>query len=152
MKRLLTAVVAAGAAALVPPVAAATQSHSPRAELTHFVCRKDKVAAQRELAITAVMRPLTGTQHMAIKFSLLRRTPSSHSFSQLTSGDLGRWISPPDPTLGQRPGDVWSLDKAVSDLPGPAAYRLRVEFRWTGAHRRVLGRATRHTAVCRESQ
>jgi hypothetical protein len=98
------------------------------------------------------MRPLSGTQHMAIKFSLLRRPAGGSSFAQVYGGDLDQWISPPNATLGQRPDDVWELDKVVSGLAAPAAYRLRVEFRWRGAGGRVLGRATRFTPVCREAQ
>ncbi len=121
----------------------------PRAELTHFVCRHAQNPKHREIAVTAVMRPLPGTEQMEIKFSLLRQPAGSPSFAQVHSGDLDKWIRPQNPTLGQRPADVWKLQKVVTDLAGTAAYRLRATFRWTGGQHRVLGRAVRITTVCR---
>jgi hypothetical protein len=44
---------------------------------------------------------------------------------------------------------VWKLAKTVSDLAGPAVYRLKIEFRWTDAHQHVLLRTHRDTPVCR---
>ena len=86
---------------------------------------------------------------VAIEFSLFREAAGSSSFHHLHVGGLDQWISPKDPTLGQRNGDVWKLDKVVSDLAGPAVYRLKATFRWTDAHHRVLLHTSRETPVCR---
>ena len=101
------------------------------------------------MAVTAVMRPVAGTQHMAIRFTLLRETVDSPSFKPIKAGDLGHWLSPSDSTLGQRADDVWMVRKLIKDLGGPAVYRLRVEFRWTDAHNRVLAHALHNTSICR---
>lgn len=122
---------------------------APRAQLTHFVCRLAQNPQRREIAVTAVMRPLAGTQAMEIRFSLLRQAAGSPSFTQVHSGDLDQWIHPQNPTLGQRPGDVWNLEKVVRDLSGTAVYRLKATFRWTGSDDRVLGTAIRLTTICR---
>ena len=37
-------------------------------------------------------------------------------------GDLGKWIYPPDKTLGQRPGDVWKVNHPVAQLSTAPAY------------------------------
>jgi hypothetical protein len=122
---------------------------TPRAELTHFVCRQAQNPRHREMAVTAVMRPLSGTQAMEMKFSLLRQAAGARSFTQVHSGDLDKWIHPSDPTLGQRPADVWQVKKTVSDLAGTAVYRLKVTFRWIGSRHRRLDQAVRLTTICR---
>ncbi len=86
---------------------------------------------------------------MAIKFTLLREPAGNRSFKPVKAGDLGRWLSPSDPTLGQRSNDVWTIHKPIKDMAGPAVYRLRVEFHWTNAQHRVLAHALRSTPICR---
>jgi hypothetical protein len=130
------------------PAAIAVARH-PHAELTRYACRLAQNPQHREIALTAVMRHIGGTAHMAIEFSLFREAAGSSSFHHLHVGGLDQWISPRDPTLGQRNGDVWKLDKVVSDLAGPAVYRLKATFRWTDAHHRVLLHTSRETPVCR---
>ena len=71
---------------------------------------------------------------------------------EVSGGDLGVWRSPPNPTLGQLPGDVWRLQKSVYNLDVPFTYQFRVSFRWTGLHGKVLGTATRYTRTCRQRE
>jgi hypothetical protein len=85
---------------------------------------------------------------MAMRFQLLEKSASQHSWTQVSGGDLGRWITPENPTLGQRPGDRWIVKKQVVSLAAPATYRFRVGFRWTGAHARGLGTTTRLSRTC----
>jgi hypothetical protein len=100
------------------------------------------------MSIDAVMRPLTGTMKMAIRFELLSKT-KAHRPSVVVSGrDLGNWLSPSNPTLGQRPADKWTVSHPVVGLAAPATYRMRVTFRWTGAHGRLLGTVVRMTPKC----
>ncbi|HUZ28195.1 MAG TPA: hypothetical protein VMU90_03085 [Solirubrobacteraceae bacterium] len=147
MKRILIAATLVLAGGWTP--AAQATSQPPRAELTHDVCRQAQNPSRREISVTAVMRPLPGTEHMAIKFSLSRQAAGARAFSPVRGGNLDKWVTPKDSTLGQRAADIWRLGKVVSDLAGPAVYRLKVTFRWTDAHHRVLGRAVRNTPVCR---
>jgi hypothetical protein len=67
-------------------------------------------------------------------------------------GDLGVWRTPANPTLGRLPGDVWRLQKPVYNLDVPFTYQFRVSFRWTGAHGKVLGTATRYSRTCRQRE
>jgi hypothetical protein len=85
---------------------------------------------------------------MELRFRLFEKPRGARSYSDVTGGDLGKWISPQDPTLGQRPADVWILRKQVVNLTGPAVYRFRVGFRWIGVHGRVLGRQFRWARPC----
>jgi len=121
----------------------------PRDTLAHFLCRQAQNPRHRDMSVTAVMRPVSGTQHMAIEFVLQRQPAGVAAFRPVHGTGLDTWITPRDPTLGQRPADVWKLDKVVKDLVGPAVYRLRVEFRWTGQSHHVLSRAARTSAICR---
>jgi hypothetical protein len=96
------------------------------------------------------MRPIPGTERLAVRFQLLRRQDGAASL--VRGGDLGTWISPADATLGRRAADVWQLTKSVADLAAPADYRFRVSFRWLGRHGRILGRAMRLTAECHQPE
>jgi hypothetical protein len=153
MKRLSARVgalvVGALLAATVIPAAAAA---SPRASLHAFACTRALDPPGRSVAVTAVMRPLAGTRHLALKFALLSRRSGSGVQKVVRAGDLGVWITPTNPTLGQLPGDVWNLQKSVVELAAPATYRFRVTFRWTGAHGQLLGTAVRFSQACRQRE
>ena len=157
MKRLAAgaATLAVGALLAAGTASAGTQSGAqssalPRAQLTGFACHRALDPAERSVSVTAVMRPLTGTEHMALKFNLLSTSPLTGATTAVHSGDLGTWKTPKDPTLGQLPGDVWNLQKPVYQLAAPASYRFRVLFRWTGQGGHVIGTAVRFSSRCRQ--
>ena len=136
-------------AAAVP--ATALTKVAPRAALTGFVCQRALDPPARSVSVKAVMRPVIGTRSLALKFDLLQKQAGATRI--LTgAGDLGVWLSPRDPTLGRRPGDIWELTKSVSNLDAPAGYRFRVTFRWLGAHGRVLATVTRQSARCTQRE
>jgi hypothetical protein len=72
------------------------------------------------------------------------------AFAPVRGGDLGKWISPSNPTLGQRPADQWILRKQVVNLAGPAVYRFHVGFRWIDAQGHSLGREYHWAPPCQE--
>ena len=86
-----------------------------------------------------------------MRFELLQRSPGV-PVQQVSGGDLGVWRMPPNPTLGQLPGDVWRLQKSVYNLAVPFSYQFRVSFRWTGQNGKVLGTATRYSRTCRQRE
>jgi hypothetical protein len=153
MKRLSAGVGALVVGALLAvTVIPAASAASPRASLHAFACTRALDPPGRSVAVTAVMRPLAGTRHLALKFDLLSRRSGSGVQKVVRAGDLGVWITPTNPTLGQLPGDVWNLQKSVVELAAPATYRFRVSFRWTGAHGHVLGTAVRYSQACRQRE
>src|SRR5690349_2397116 len=77
----------------------------PRSQLNKFMCLTALDPPSRAMSVTAVMRPLTGTSKLQIKFQLYSRTSSTHPFTRVRGGDLNRWVSPSDPTLGERSAD-----------------------------------------------
>ena len=127
MKRWVT-----GLLALSAVLAAPAHASAPSAELTGFSC--DSPA--RQISVTAVMRPRKGTQHMELKFALLRKAGRSR-FQIVRGKGLDTWIHPTPPDLGQRAGDMWTYTKPVLDLSAPAVYRFKVTFRWELERSRV---------------
>lgn len=140
--------------ALLAPALATASADLPRVQLRGFVCQAALEPASRAISVTTVMRPLPGTEAMAERFALFARVAGARQFTPVTEPgtDLGKWVAPATSTLGRRSGDVWILGKPVVDLPAPAAYRLRIEFRWSGAHHRVLGLTTRRTPICHQPE
>ena len=130
---------------------AVAASTAPRAQLIGESCRLAIDPGVRSIGVTAVMRPVTGTRHMAIRFTLYSRAPGQAT-TTVRAGDLGQFATPTNPTLGQLPGDVWRLNKVVVPLAAPAVYHLQVTFRWTGGHGRTLATVTRSTPACRQRE
>ncbi len=146
-KRALLGVALALACGL-PAGASAAAAAPPTTQLTGPVCHHALFPAQRKVAITAVMRPVSGTSSMAMMFDLQRASRRWGPFASVRGAGLDQWVRPANPTLGQRPGDIWKFDQKVENLPGPAYYRFRVRFRWTGARGRSLRTSSTNGPVC----
>ncbi len=143
MKRLFAGAAALALCALLVATSASAGAQQ-RTELRAFDCHRALDPGDRSAAVTAVMRPLVGTKHMAMRFDLLMSSKGATVQRVVNAGDLGVWITPKNPTLGQLPGDVWKLQKSVVNLAAPATYRFRVTFRWTG---RAVTRSARPSAT-----
>jgi hypothetical protein len=145
MRRILLATAIAAAAAV--PVAAA---HAPvgDAYLRGFACHRALDPGKRSVTVTAVMATTAGTQHLQMRFQLRDRT--ARGTVQIHGGDLGQWISPGSPTLGQHPSDQWVVNHPVTGVPVPGSYRFIVAFRWIGSSGQVIGQAQRATGRCRQ--
>jgi hypothetical protein len=146
MRRI--AILAAGAVAAAALSAGEVAASQPAAQLRGFSCHRAVNPVAREIAVDAVMRPVAGTKRMWLRFELLYRANAGDAWTPRTGGDLGSWKHPGDPTLGQRAGDVWIVNKPVDDLIPAGAYRMRVSFRWAGAGGRVLASTVRSTPTC----
>ncbi len=153
---LALAVFAITAVVADPQVGVAAGASAPRSELIDPLCQVALDPAGRVVSVTAVMRPLQGTQKLAVEFQLFERASGTAAWTLISDpvvdAHLGVWITPPDATLGQRPGDVWNVPFEVANLAAPAAYRFSVEFRWTGLHGRVLGLLTRVSGACKQPE
>ena len=136
------------ALALGSGTAAAGTTTPPRDQLQGFVCQKALDPPARAVTVQSVMRPLTGTSKMQMKFELLRQTKIHPRFEAVHGRGLGSWISPTNPTLGQQTGDVWIVNHPVVQLAAPATYKFRVTFRWIGAQGQTLGTATQTSPTC----
>jgi len=148
MRLLGVAAAAVCALALGSGTAAAATATPPNDELRSFVCQTALDPPARAVSVQAVMRPLAGTSKLQMKFELLRQVKPHTRFISVHGRGLGGWISPTDPTLGQRAGDVWIVNHPVVDLAGPATYKYRVTFKWIGAQGQTLGTAVQPSPTC----
>jgi hypothetical protein len=142
--------IAAALAGAAPPLAGAS-SQPPRTALQNFACHRSSNSLNRWIEVTAVMRPITGTERMAMKFELLVHQPHSRGFADVPRGssDLGTWKHPTNPpTLGSRPGDHWNVKKVVVNLSSPAVYKFRVTFRWLDSNGKSLATVARLGPLC----
>jgi hypothetical protein len=130
------------------PAAAQSSPTSANDQLRSFVCQKALDPPARAVSVQAVMRPVSGTSKMQMKFELLRSTKSHPRFVSVRGRGLGSWIAPTDPTLGQQAGDVWILTHPVVNLAAPATYKFRVTFRWLGSDGQTLGTAMQSSTPC----
>ena len=129
--------------------AAGTTTPPPAtAQLKAFVCQKAVDPPARAVSVQAVMRPVTGTSKMQMKFELMRQTKAHPRFAVVHGRGLGSWLTPENPTLGQRAGDVWIVNHPVVDLAAPATYKFRVTFRWIGAQGQTLSTAVQSSSIC----
>ncbi len=128
--------------------AATSSSPPPRDSLGSFVCQKALDPPSRGVSVQSVMRPVTGTAKMQMRFQLMRQLKPGGQFRSVHGRGLGSWISPQDPTLGQRSGDLWIVNHPVVDLPAPATYRFRVSFRWYGSSGQQLSNAVQSSPNC----
>jgi CARDB len=119
-----------------------------RAYLQAFACRSSLDPSKRVVSVTAVMRPVTGTSGLRMRFQLL--TDAGGHVAQVKGGDLGTWISPQPSTLGRDPNDVWIIRHPVKGLVVPADYHFKVSFRWLGQDHRTVATATRSSQTCRQ--
>ncbi len=153
LKAIMIALVAAATPATALAAARAHVVRAPRAALVAPICQTALDPPARAVSITAVMRPVTGTQKLAVEFQLLQRPAGAATWAPVAGPGLGVWVSPTSPaTLGQRPDDVWYVKKPVADLAAPAGYRFAVSFRWLGTGTTVLQTVTELSRVCREPE
>jgi CARDB len=128
--------------------AASAVAATPTDQLESFVCQKALDPPERAVSVQAVMRPVAGTERMQMRFELMRQAHPGARFMVVRGRFLGSWISPKNPTLGQRPDDVWIVKHPVVNLFAPATYRFRVSFRWTGAQGQQLSTAVQSSPSC----
>src|SRR5947209_13601920 len=118
MKRIALTVFFALALGVVA-AASAVSADPPRTQLRSFMCVTALDPPSRAISVTAVMRPLPGTSKLQLKFQLYSRSSSTRPYARVRGGDLNKWVSPGDPTIGTRAGDVWKVNKPVVDLKAP---------------------------------
>src|SRR5271165_3447600 len=64
-----------------------------RAQLRNFLCARALDPPARAVSVTAVMRPVAGTQHMQMDFVLLEKAGAG-AWSSVAGPHFGVWISP----------------------------------------------------------
>lgn len=142
MRRL--AAIACLLAPLAAPAAARAARARPPLQARLVACTTGAAAAARRATFTASMPAVRGAARMAMRFDLLQRGPGDPAFARVALPAWGLWQRS-DPG---RTGFIYT--RTVRALRAPGAYRAIVRFRWYGADGRVLRRARRLTAICRQ--
>jgi hypothetical protein len=150
MKRITLAMLAALAgAALLSQIAVGQSVSSRRFEARMAGCHASVQAAQRWFKVVARQKGIRGTRTMAMRFDAYRRDAGSAHFVRFAGDGLSQWIrSDPYPAGASPSSYVYVYRKRVEDLAAPAAYKVRVGFRWYSPHGRVLATRFRTTAIC----
>jgi hypothetical protein len=140
----------APAAPAAPLVRGASAASDAPAGARLLACHRAPSLAARSVTVGTWMRPLANGGRMAVKLDLWQRTPGASWTLRSDVPGLGTWMTPSDPLLGTRPGDVYKYRQAIGRLAAPAAYRFRVTFRWLDGGGAVVREALLTTGVCRQ--
>jgi hypothetical protein len=135
---------ALGAAACAAPLALAASASSPTpdARVRLVSCRGGTDPLGRSLTVDSEMHSLRAGDHMQMRFELFQRVPGSARFRIVSGPGLGTW-NPATPGV-QR----YRFRKPIQNLPAPAAYKVRVRFRWTDDAGHVLAAVMRTSGLC----
>ncbi len=132
--------------------AASAAGDLPRADLRGFVCHNALDPADRSMSVTAVMRPVAGTQKLQLKFDLLVSEHGGAGDEDLAGGNLGVWLTPKNPTLGPAARRRLELHQVVvragraGGVPVPGLVPL------AGPDGKVLGTAQRSARRCSQRE
>jgi hypothetical protein len=128
-----------------PPGPAAASSRPGQPSVTLADCHPSDFVDQRFAAFNAQMRAITGTKRMAMHFTLLERLGRrSSAFKPVSLPELKSWRR-------SKPGArTFIYMQKVTALRDSGAYRMRVQFRWYGAHGAVIHNATVRSRTCRQ--
>src|ERR1700733_8662421 len=103
--------------------ASASTTSPPLDQLRSLVCQKALDPPARAISIQAVMRPVTGTAKMQMRFDLMRKTPRSGGLVIVRGRLLGSWITQQNPPGGQPSGQRGTNEPGLlpaRDAGGPA--------------------------------
>ncbi|MCW3015284.1 MAG: hypothetical protein JWO02_2376, partial [Solirubrobacterales bacterium] len=111
---------------------------------TVSTCTTGLTAADRVAVFTGSMPTVRDAVSMGMRFDLYERDGDIGPLRRLVVPNFGGWQrSVPDVA-----GFVY--DKRVEMLQAPASYRVRVRFHWYDAKGKVIRRAERMSALCRQ--
>jgi len=149
MRRSLAALAISGAvlAATVAGGFAATPVSSKQraARVSVADCHPSDDVAQRYASFNGQMHTISGAQRMAMRFTLLERLGHGLAgFKPVPLSDLKPWRSSKS---GAR---TFIYTQRVTALRDDGAYRMRVQFRWYGANKKVLRTTTLRSRSCRQ--
>lgn len=149
MRLRATLAAAASAAALAcaaaPPAwAQATVAEGPvqasPATVRLLACSR----VEQRAVFYARMRSVPGSVRLALRLRLLERAAGAADFGPVAAPGLGRWRR-------SKPGvAAFGFRQAVRGLSPGASYRTEVDYRWYRRGGRVVRRARRRSAVCRQ--
>jgi hypothetical protein len=139
MRRLILLTLAF--AAILP---AQAMGQKPKLAATLLTCSTGATAPARSLTVSGSMPATAATHRMSMRFDLYQRLPGKATFKRLKLPAWNSWTKS-DPEV---PGLVFQ--RTVDSLVAPAAYKVKVRFRWYNAAGARIKTKTRTTKVCRQ--
>ncbi|HET8672585.1 MAG TPA: CARDB domain-containing protein [Thermoleophilaceae bacterium] len=147
MRRAAFIAVAASAVLAVPAGVSAAGRELAVPAVRHALvtvsdCHPADELAQRYASFSGQMRAYPGTARMMMRFTLLERLGGLTGFQPVPLQDLRPWRR-------SKPGArTFIYTQRVTALRDGGAYRMRVQFRWYGAHGTLLRTRFAHSRVC----
>jgi CARDB protein len=149
MRRAALIALVAGAALAAPTAASAAGKRLAGAAVRHALvsvsdCHPAAELAQRYASFSGQMRAYPGTTRMLMRFTLLEQLDSVSGFQPVALQDLRPWRR-------SKPGArTFIYTQRVTALRDGGAYRMRVQFRWYGAHGTLLRTGFARSRECRQ--
>lgn len=129
--------------ALLAAAPAAAAAPKPLLRVALKQCTVALQQADRSATFVGSMPLVKGARRMEMRFDLQQRVPGDR-FVRVAVPKWGVW------ERSQPRVPSFSFERRVEQLAAPADYRAVVRFRWYNASRKIVRRATRHSATCRE--
>lgn len=139
---ILLAALACSLAAVPAATAAVPFAAGPAAKLV--ACRPAVTAAGGTAEFVGRMPTVRGSARMSMRFDLLRSALPAGTYSAVALPQWSQWLT------AARGRAAFMYRKRIEGLVGPAAYRVRVRFRWRDASGRVVRRAEKFSTACRQ--
>ena len=130
--------------ALAAPAAGAAAVPRSAAKAVLSACERGTDELDRAAVFEGQMRTVAGAARMQLRFTLQARTPDTTRWSAVNAPGFGTWVGPSPGT------SRYVYTKRVESLLAPASYRVQLRFRWLAPGGRVLVRAKRYSAACKQ--
>ncbi len=127
---------------LSPSAATAQTTRPPALGVDVTTCRTGLAKSERLAVFTASMPAIPKGVTMAMRFDLEERLGTSGRFVRLPAPNFGRWERSEPNVAG------FAYTKRLQGLRAPAAYRVKVQFRWLDADGERVRTARRVSSVC----
>lgn len=121
-----------------------TTSPAPALSATVEQCVTAPAQAGRSVTFVGEMETVTDAHRMAMQIVVQEHTPEEAGFHTLTADGLGTWERS---EVGVK---IYKYVRQVTDLPGPAAFRAIVLYRWMNEKGHVIRHDERRTPICRQ--
>jgi CARDB protein len=129
---------ASGAHAYAAPPA----SQLATATLSHCVAAVDE--PDRSATFAGQVLASADTTRMAVRVEVQERLGGEAYFHTVSAPGLGVWRA-------SQPGvKIYKFYRQVTNLPAPAEFRARIDFRWLGAKGRLIRHTSRLTPTCEQ--
>jgi hypothetical protein len=146
MRRLAAIVVGLSAVGGVAQAATPATRATPALAARLVSCSTGATAPDRAAVFRGSMPAVPGAVQMGMRFELFEHRSGGVGFHRVAAPQFSAWErSRHDPSL---PGYI--VTKRIDGLGAPGAYQAVVRFRWYDDAGRVIRRAHRETATCRQ--